>query len=141
MAQTRHGHHIPGSPADEKQGALDCGGPLKCSECQRDCISYREAPQKEESARVDVANEDFHFSGPYDVFRVCNHCGLVRASSVENCPGVCVSKDATDGGEYCDENTLVKVQYAIESVLGRLGRTTDVINALQNAGILFRERR
>lgn len=48
---------------------------------------------------------------------------------------------STDQGEYHDEDTLRKVFEALESVTGSEVAADDCLHAMQNAGILFRERR
>jgi hypothetical protein len=53
--------------------------------------------------------------------------------------------DETGGDEsedlYHDENTLVKVRKAIRSVVFNEDRITDIVIAMQNEGILFREKK
>jgi hypothetical protein len=44
-------------------------------------------------------------------------------------------------GEYADENTLNKVRRALFDLLWTDAQIDEAIHALQNAGILFRERR
>lgn len=49
-------------------------------------------------------------------------------------------EEDNDGGEYHDENTMIKLREALNSVL--LEDEVDAaVNAMQNAGILFREKR
>ncbi len=42
MANTKHGHHIPGTPPSEYKGepVARCGGPGFCTECAFDCSNY-----------------------------------------------------------------------------------------------------
>lgn len=49
-------------------------------------------------------------------------------------------EEDNDGGEFYDDNTMVKVKNALANVLLE-DEVESAITALQNAGILFRERR
>lgn len=55
---------------------------------------------------------------------------------------IVVEEDETLPGEYADEDTMTKVKMALASVQpSSLTPVNDAIIAMQNAGILFRERR
>ncbi len=49
MARTRHGHQIPGSPADPKPTGISvarCGGPSHCGDCAIDVHDYLKTTER-----------------------------------------------------------------------------------------------
>jgi hypothetical protein len=101
------------------------------------------------SLTVGTEGAEEWFRAFQDLSELANNLGTVHhyvsvsSSAVGN-----EESDPIDDDVYYDDNTMVKVREALVSTLSRLGSGTSasqaadaVILELQNAGILFRERR
>lgn len=139
MAYTGHGWHIKGTVLEDRpEGLLTdrCGGVALCGSCSKDAAAALEhekvsKPQKVyyTKATVDKLYEVLNKSEVLDLNQTYRVIDALQESGV-----------VTEVRETHDQDTMSKVY----SSLARAGLThqqlLDVVNDMQNQGILFRER-